>query len=329
MGAPGAAVSRRARSRRIGLGLAALGRPGYLNLGRDSDLPADRTVAALRERTFQVLDAAWDAGVRRVDTARSYGRAEEFLADWIAAREAGGRSVSAELVVSSKWGYTYTAEWQVTAALHEAKTHDEATFHRQLAESRGLLDGHLALYQVHSLTPSSPLFTDAQLLRDLAEVRTSGLALGFSTSGPQQAQVIDRALALTVDGVALFSAVQSTWNLLEPSAGAALAAAAQAGAQVVVKEAVANGRLTSRAANPALEAVARARSVSPDAVALAAVLAQPWCDVVLSGAVSPAQLASNLAATDLVFAPDELVPLSSMAEPAEQYWSTRSGMTWA
>lgn len=314
---------------RVGLGLAALGRPGYLNLGRAADLPAQRSVPALRERTFQVLDAAWDAGIRRVDTARSYGRAEEFLADWIAARDHSGRPVADELHVSSKWGYTYTADWQVDAAVHETKTHDEATFRRQLGESRGLLAAHLELYQVHSLTPQSPLFTDTRLLAALSSVRASGLALGFSTSGPQQAEAINRALALTVDGVALFGSVQSTWNLLEPSAGAALAAAAQAGAQVVVKEAVANGRLTSRAANPVLERIAQDRSVSPDAVALAAVLGQPWCGVVLSGAVSPAQLAANLTAVDLLLDADELASLASLAEPAEQYWSTRSGMTWA
>jgi len=48
----------------IGLGLAALGRPGYINLGRDEDLGADRSVPALEHRTHAVLDAAYAAGVR-------------------------------------------------------------------------------------------------------------------------------------------------------------------------------------------------------------------------------------------------------------------------
>ncbi len=50
-----------ARQSRIGLGLAAVGRPGYINLGRDRDLPAERTVEALRERSHQLLDAAYAA----------------------------------------------------------------------------------------------------------------------------------------------------------------------------------------------------------------------------------------------------------------------------
>ena len=40
--------------------------------------------------------------------------------------------------------------------------------------------------------------------------------------------------------------MQATWNLLEPSAGPALAEARAAGMGVIIKEALANGRLTSR-----------------------------------------------------------------------------------
>src|SRR5689334_383226 len=47
----------------IGLGLAALGRPGYLNVGHGADIGADRSVDAMRARCWQVLDAARAAGV--------------------------------------------------------------------------------------------------------------------------------------------------------------------------------------------------------------------------------------------------------------------------
>ena len=96
-----------------------------------------------------------------------------------------------------------------------------------------------------------------------------------------------------------FACVQATWNLLEPSAGPALAEASAAGWGVVVKEAVANGRLTPHGQGPAAAALGRVAArhgAGVDAVALAAVLANPWTDVVLSGAVTPAQLEANLAA---------------------------------
>jgi aryl-alcohol dehydrogenase-like predicted oxidoreductase len=58
----------------LGLGLAALGRPGYRNISWAEDLGADRSVAALRARAHEVLDAAWEAGVRHFDSARSHER---------------------------------------------------------------------------------------------------------------------------------------------------------------------------------------------------------------------------------------------------------------
>src|SRR6185503_2735757 len=84
---------------RLGLGLAAVGRPGYINLGRDRDLPGERTPEALYARTAELLDAARAAGVGYVDVARSYGRAEEFLARWLVERQVSRAALSA----GSKW----------------------------------------------------------------------------------------------------------------------------------------------------------------------------------------------------------------------------------
>src|SRR5215471_5088766 len=91
---------------RLGLGLAALGRPAYINLGRE---PGERSVMELRATSWAVLDDAYTAGVRWVDAARSYGLAEDFLAGWLAAR---GHQ---DLTVSSKWGYAYVGQWRTDA----------------------------------------------------------------------------------------------------------------------------------------------------------------------------------------------------------------------
>jgi aryl-alcohol dehydrogenase-like predicted oxidoreductase len=118
--------------------------------------------------------------------------------------------------------------------------------------------------------------------------------------------------------------VQATWNLLERSAEAVLARAHDAGLRVVVKEAVANGRLAADGDVPRLLDAARERGVTPDALALAAALAQPWADVVLSGAVSPEMLASNLAAREI----DYDGSLDDLAEAPERYWETRGELSW-
>ena len=88
---------------------------------------------------------------------------------------------------------------------------------------------------------------------------------------------------------------------------------------VIVKEAVANGRLTSRGAIAELDEVARRLGATPDAVALAAVLAQPWVDVVLSGAATSEHLASNLAAWELPWDDEAARALSRAGRgPAER-----------
>jgi len=292
----------------IGLGLAALGRPGYITLDRSKDLGADRSVTALEGRSHAVLSAAYDAGIRYFDAARSYGFAERFLASWLHQR--GLRPT--EITVGSKWGYTYVGDWQVDARVHEVKDHSLAALRRQIEESRALLGEYLDLYQIHSATLESGVLDDHAVLAELNTLRTSRLVIGLSVSGLRQTEVIRRALAVSVDGVNPFQSVQATWNLLEPSAGPALAEAHDAGWGVIIKEALANGRLASR-----------------DRVAIAAALANPWVDVVLSGAVTEAQLRSNAAALDVQLSADELAELSNLAEPPDQYWKERGALPWS
>jgi aryl-alcohol dehydrogenase-like predicted oxidoreductase len=303
----------------IGLGLAALGRPGYLNLGHGDDIGTDRSVAALERRCPEVLDAAYEASVRHFDAARSYGRAEEFLGSWLESR--GVEPVA--VTVSSKWGYTYTAAWRVDADPPEVKDLSVETLRRQLAETRGWLARWLSLYQIHSATVSSGVLDDAAVLEELARLRESGVAVGLTVTGTDQSETIE--LALQHGG---FDSVQATYNLLERSAGPALERAHAAGLRVMVKEAVANGRLTPRGGCAPLEAVAERLGTTSDAVAIAAVLSRPWVDVALSGAATTEQLRSNLRALELRWSAELDEELAGLAEPSERYWPARSGMSW-
>ncbi|MEU6641645.1 aldo/keto reductase [Saccharomonospora sp. NPDC046836] len=303
------------------VGLAALGRPAYINLGRTGALPADRSVTALRTASDTVLDRAYAAGVRRVDVARSYGRAEEFLAGWLADR---GHT---DVVVSSKWGYAYVGDWRLDASVHEVKEHSLGRFRTQWAETTALLGDVLSLYQVHSLTADSPLFGDEPLLAALAEIGAGGVRVGFTTSGPAQADTIRRALELQVAGQPVFTAVQATWNVLETSAGPALTEAHAAGVLVQLKETLANGRLVVEP--PAtVAAVAAAHDAAPDAVALAAAFAQPWADVVLLGPASTGQLEANLVGAGLTLNTTELAALTALREEPAEYWAHRSSLRW-
>jgi len=313
----------------IGLGLAALGRPGYINLGHAADLARDYELARMEAHAHAVLDAAWEAGVRYFDAARSYGRAETFLAGWLVKRQIAPGAVT----VGSKWGYTYTAGWKAQAERHEVKDHSLPTLLRQAAESREILGPYLGLYQIHSATPESGVLEDRAVLEELARLRGQGWKIGLTVTGPRQGETVRRALGVTVAGERLFDCVQATWNLLEPSAGPALEEAKAAGLGVIVKEALANGRLTARNNDPAFAARRRLEEaarfgVSLDALGLAAVLARPWVDVILSGAAAVDQLRSNLTALSVPWdqRADELA--RGLAESPEDYWHTRARLPW-
>jgi aryl-alcohol dehydrogenase-like predicted oxidoreductase len=209
------------------------------------------------------------------------------------------------------------------AARHEVKELSAGRLRRQLGETRALLGDHLSLYQIHSATLESGVLDDEDVLAGLRELRAEGVAVGLSTTGPGQPDTIDRAI-----GLGVFDTVQATWNLLERSAGPALARACEAGLGVIVKEGVANGRLTAHAAPYALASAAMERGVTPDALALAAVLARPWAGVVLSGAASVEQFRSNLTATHLAWDDDLDERVSALAEDPRVYWETRGSLAW-
>jgi aryl-alcohol dehydrogenase-like predicted oxidoreductase len=313
LGSTGLVVSR------IGLGLAALGRPGYITVGHASDLAGRTDVESMEAAAHAVLDAAYAGGVRYFDAARSYGKAERFLATWLMRRGFG----PGEVTVGSKWGYTYTADWRVDAPVHEVKDLSAATLRRQFGESEKLLGRNLRLYQIHSATLESGVLDDPAVRKELARLRAGGLSIGITVTGPTQAETIERALE-----IGGFDTVQATWNLLERAAGSALAAAHAAGMGVIVKEVLANGRLTTRGGIPALAEVARDAGSTPDALALAAALAQPWADVVLSGAATVGELESNLAARRLDVAPELLERLDRLHEDPVSYWQTRAALPW-
>jgi aryl-alcohol dehydrogenase-like predicted oxidoreductase len=309
---------------RLGLGLAALGRPGYINLGHAADLRHTYAPAAMERHAHAVLDAAWQAGGRYFDAARSYGRAESFLGSWLHSRGLPEHAVT----VGSKWGYTYTADWQVSAPQHEVKEHSLAVLQRQWRESQALLQPYLKLYQIHSATLESGVLQNLPVLAELARYKEAGIAIGLTLSGAQQADTLERALEVTIDGMWLFDCVQATWNLLEPSAGTALAAAHAAGLGVIVKEALANGRLTPRNEDPEFAPKLAVLAAQAQRLQTSVVRAQPWAQVVLSGAATVGQIQSHLTALSVAWDDEAAAQLAPLAELPAVYWQRRAQLAW-
>lgn len=316
---------------RLGVGLAALGRPGYMTLHHRRDLDGRYEPEIMEARAHAVLDAAYARGVRYIDVARSYGRGEAFVASWLGP----GRRDRDAIVVASKWGYTYTADWRADADTHEVKDHSLVALRRQMRESRDQLGAHLSLYQIHSVTADSTVLRDAPVIDMLAALRATGIRVGLTVSGDRQAPVIRAALDVERDGQPVFDVVQATWNVLERGAESALREAHEAGVGVVVKEVLANGRLVGLSVDPRLagplqrlRATASELHTTADAVAIAAALARPWADVVLVGPASVSHLESNLGALALNWGESLDALLEPLTMSSTEYWRMRRGFTW-
>lgn len=314
----------------IGLGLAALGRPGYINLGHAADLPSDYDVQSMEANARQVLDTAYAHGIRYFDVARSYGKGEAFLAAWL-----GQHREKNDILIGSKWGYTYTACWQVEAEKHEVKEHSFEVLNRQWPESESLLGDRLGIYHIHSATLESGVLENTEVLDRLWELKDSGIIIGLSLSGPKQQQTLGKALTISRGEEGLFQSVQATWNILEQSATAALEIAEATGLGIIIKEALANGRLTERNQDQEfkdtkseLQKMAKKYNVGIDAISIAFVLQQPWTHTVLSGAGTEEQLLSNLQAQDVHLSREDMNTLSSMRETAVAYWQKRAQLPW-
>jgi aryl-alcohol dehydrogenase-like predicted oxidoreductase len=313
----------------IGLGMAALGRPGYINLGHGNDLKHNYDVEVMQAHAHHVLSEAYQLGVRYFDSARSYGKAEQFLQHWLR-----DHSVP-ELVCGSKWGYTYTANWSIAAEVHEVKEHSIDVLHRQWRESRDTLADHLNIYHIHSATLDSGVLTNREVIKRLWELKEIGIVMGLSLSGTVQEETLKKALTITSEGQQLFGSVQVTWNCLEQSMNETLLRTFDLGVGIIVKESLANGRLTTRNRELDFESkkstlldMAKSYGLTIDGLAIAYVLQQSWSSVVLSGAGNKEQLLSNLKATEVKIERSDMFRLAALSESSDVYWATRSNLQW-
>lgn len=328
---------------RIGLGMAALGRPGYITLDRGAVFGTDgpRTVDKMQQQANKVMDQLFadtsepsssssSSSLPWLDCARSYGLSEKFVGEYLRANKISPDQVH----VSSKWGYTYVADFQVSlpeGEPHEVKDHSTENFLKQVNETDEFIGEYVDLYQIHSATFESGILSDARAHQALADCRKErGWLIGLSVSSPKQDEVLREAMKIRVDNVPLFDSVQCTYNLLEQRPGPALQEAHDAGMDIIVKEGLANGRVLR---HPAVLKYSQRLSCEPDQLALACILAQPFVPRVLSGAVTPEQLESNLKAVALSekLREDPSLLKEIMEEtivPSDEYWSERSALAW-
>lgn len=306
----------------IGLGLAALGRPDYINIRQNNNI--DKSKTAFKTNAFEVMDLAYNNGVRYFDTAPSYGLGEQFLLEWAKVRQ------HKDLLLTTKWGYTYVANWELGyAGKHEIKEHSLSKLNKQWETSKELLP-QLKIYQVHSATLESGILKDTSIHERLFQLKKEyGLQIGITTSGSNQSEVLNSAKDIAVSNELLFDSYQVSYNVFEQSAFDALQELKTKGKTIIIKEALANGRvLTNKHAMKQLETLSKTYNVGPDSIALRFVIDTLQPTMVLSGASNPTHLAQNLKALDFKLSLDDLELLKSLKTESKTYWNERSDLAW-
>jgi len=313
---------------KIGLGTAAIGRPKYINI-RSGEESAPFSLDRFRAEGMAMLEAAWQQGVRYYDTAPGYGLAEELMIDWT--RGVPGRT----LEVATKWGYTYVANFDPAATQHEVKEHSLTKLNEQWALSEQQLP-QLTTYQIHSATAATGVLKNEAVLNRLAALKQEhGLLIGLTTTGSAQVELLKKALDVEVGGKQLFDAFQVTFNLLDQSLRSISNELHRQGKRMIIKEALANGRLYPNNAYPhyqalyrKLDELAEKYAVGPDAIVLRYCLDSLDPFVVLSGAAQKDHLTSNLLALGIKLSEEDLDVLNGFGLSATTYWGERKKLGW-
>ena len=310
---------------KLGLGLAALGRPGYINLGHHQSIGEDKSKEAMKNQCHSVLDHAYNKGIRYFDVARVYGESEEFLSSWIRKQNQFSG------FVGSKWGYEYLAEWSVDTDRHERKDHSHSFLKKQWVETRMNLGKSIDLYQIHSVTPESGVLKDNAVIQELHAIKKGGVDIGISTSGPQQNKTITELLEINKTEK-LFTFIQCTINIFEQSCIEVLKMASDQGINVIAKEIFANGRLTNLNNNLhqdnfiQITKEASNLNITIEDLALVWVYQLPFVKIVLTGASTIDQLDKNLNSLNKL---DMDIPsLDNLQLSQTDYWSTRKSLSW-
>lgn len=312
---------------KLGLGTAALGRPQYINIRTKNIQKTD--LDAFRKHSFSVLEEAYALGVRYFDTAPGYGLAEALVLEWLQTKN------DPSIEIATKWGYTYTANFDENATIHEVKEHSLSKLNEQWEFSKQLLPA-VKVYQIHSATLATGVLENHAVLEQLSYLKKEHhLKIGLTTTGTNQVEVLKKALDVQVGGTQIFDLFQVTYNFLEQSLQEIAAELIQQEKTIVIKEALANGRVFKnenyqqyKLLYKALADLSQKHEVGIDAISLKYCAQRIPESTILSGASTIQQLQENLKASRFMLRTEDLSLLDAFKIPTQHYWSERKKLTW-
>jgi aryl-alcohol dehydrogenase-like predicted oxidoreductase len=204
----------------LGFGAFKIGRNERTHHPEPYSLPSDDEVDRL-------ISAVLDAGITYIDTAPAYGSSEERLGRALKAR---GRSV----VISTKVGEEF-AEGRSTYDFSAAAV--RASVHRSL---RRLRRDALDLVFVHAPPDDAGVLSGTRVVATLQALKREGMVRAIGWSG-RTAVAARRALEWA-------DALMVEYHLEDRSHGPLVQEASDRGVGVVIKKALASGRLEPRSA---------------------------------------------------------------------------------
>lgn len=314
---------------RIGLGTAAIGRPTYINIRKDVDTRSAFSLDNFKRDGIDLLENAYVSGIRYFDTAPGYGMAEELLLEWASKKN------DPSIEIATKWGYTYVAGFDPDAKVHELKEHSIDKLNEQWSQSQKLLP-HLRVYQIHSATFDTGVLHNKAVLDRLAHLKSEhDVIIGLSTTGANQTEVLNSSLEIAVDGSPLFDLCQVTYNIFDQSIASIAHEIDQQGRKLVIKEAMANGRVFPNMSYAhygrsydVLAEMAEKYQVGIDAIALRFCMDSICSYKVLSGASNNRDLLENLKANTFRLEERDIEILKSLAVNSTDYWQERQRLGW-
>ncbi|RED43625.1 aryl-alcohol dehydrogenase-like predicted oxidoreductase [Winogradskyella eximia] len=315
-------------SKHIGLGTAAIGRPLYINIKQDANTEPF-SLPIFKENGLEVLEDAYNKGIRYFDTSPGYGIAEQLLLQWLKTKN------DPSIQVSTKWGYTYVANFDPNATQHEVKEHSLNKLNEQWEFSKELLP-YLKVYQIHSATFDTGVLENVEVLKRLHELKQEhNIIIGLTTTGANQTEVLEKGLSIQVENESLFQSFQCTYNILDQSVFKYAEALKSLKGPFIIKEALANGRLIPNEDYPQyrklydlINRLAKQYNVGADAIALRYCIAVFPEALVLSGANNAEHLSANLKADQFSLTNSEIEQLSAFKISNSSYWEERKALTW-
>ena len=305
---------------------------GCGNFGGIGSAPAFFGLGEGEREAGELLDRAWDLGVRAIDTADAYGggRSEHYIGAWLARR---GSAVRAEVLVSTK-------VFNPVGPSPNERGLSSVHILRQIdASLRRLSTDYIDLYLIHDVEPGTPW---EETMRALDAVVRAGKVRYIGASNAAAWQVASANGVAELRGWSRFGWVQNPYSLMDraveremlpycaagglgftafsPLAGGWLTGkyrqdvAFPTGSRMTLRPEPYAGYTTERTyrALDRFLGAARQRGLAASTLATAWLLHQPGVDAAIIGARSARHVDEAVASLDVNLDSDELEEFATM-----------------